>query len=151
MTSLVISIEIAAPLADVAVFFVPQRMTYWYGAEMSAELQLLDGASDFQVSQKLRVAGKVGKREVGHTAVITDYRWGKILEWRFQDRYGVKGTERWELAPLSSATTRVTMTSKYEMPNALARLMDKLFTRRAIARRNQDHLKRLKKLAERSR
>lgn len=149
MTSLVNSIEIAAPLADVAVFFVPQRMPYWYGAEMSAEFQLLDGAPDFQVSQKLRVTGKVGQREVGHTAVVTDYRWGKALEWRFQDRYGVKGTERWELAPVSSSATRVTMTSKYEMPNALARLMDKLFTRHAIARRNKEYLARLKKLAER--
>ena len=149
MTSIVTSIEIAAPLADVSVFFVPQRMPYWYGAEMSAEFQLLDGASDFQVSQKLRVIGKVGSREVGHAAVVTDCRWGKVLEWRFQDRYGVKGMERWEIAPISSASTRVTMTSEYEMPNALARFTDKLFTRRAIARRNRDNLARLKKLAER--
>ena len=149
MTSLVTSIEIAAPVADVAVFFVPQRIAYWYGAEMSAELQLLDGASDFQVSQKLRVSGRVDKREVGHTAVITEYRWGKVLEWRFQDRYAVKGTERWEIETISSASTRVTMSSNYGMPNAVARLTDKLFTRRAIARRNKEYLARLKKLAER--
>jgi uncharacterized membrane protein len=149
MSSIVTSIDIAAPLADAAVFFVPQRMPYWYGAEMAAEFQLLGGAADFQVSQKLQVAGKVGSRAVGHTAVITDYCWGKVLEWRFQDRYGVKGTERWELAPISSTNTRVTMISEYQMPNTLARFMDKLFTRRSIARRNKEYLARLKKLAER--
>lgn len=150
MTRIVTAIEIAAPLADVAVFFVPQRMPYWYGAEMAAEFQLLDGASDFAPSQKVRIAGKLGSRDVGHTAVVTDYRWGKILEWRFQDRYGVKGTERWELAALSSTKTCVTMTSEYEMPNLMAKCMDKVFTRYAIKRRNNIYLMRLKKFAERS-
>lgn len=150
MTSIIKTIDIAAVPADVFVFFVPQRMPYWYGAEMAAEFQLLDGAADFQPSQKVRIAGKAGKRELGHTAVVTNYSWGKILEWRFQDRYGVKGLERWEVTPIASAGTRVTMTSEYEMPNALARFMDKLFTRHAIKRRNSVYLMRLKKFAERA-
>lgn len=149
MTRIVTAIEIAAPLADVAVFFVPQRMPYWYGAEMAVEFQMLDGAPDFAPSQKVRIAGKLGSREVSHTAVVTDYRWGKMLEWRFQDRYGVKGTERWELETNSPSSTRVTMTSEYEMPNLLARCMDRVFTRYAIKRRNNVYLMRLKKFAER--
>jgi hypothetical protein len=151
MTRIESTIEIAAAAADVFVFFVPQRMAYWYGKEMSAELEVQGGAAEFQASQKIRVAGKIGTREIGHTAVVTRYEWCRMMEWRFQDRYGVKGLERWEIESESAADARVRvrMISEYEMPNAVARFIDRVFTRRGVARRNELYLARLKKLAER--
>lgn len=149
MTRIDSTIEIAASAADVFVFFVPQRMAYWYGKEMAAGLEVLDGGAEFQVAQKIRVTGNIGKKEVGHTAVVTRYDWGRAFEWRFQDRFGVKGLERWEIESVSPLLTRVRMISEYEMPNALARFVDRVFTRHGIERRNKLYLARLKKLAER--
>jgi uncharacterized membrane protein len=149
MTRIEQSIEIAAPPVEVFLFFVPQRMPYWYGAEMKAEFEVSGGASDFAVSQKVRITGKLGKKEVAHTAVITRYESNRILEWRFEDAYGVRGLERWELTTTASGT-HVTMRSEYEMPGALGRAMDWLLTRYAVARRNRDYLARLRKYAERS-
>lgn len=150
------SIEIATTPVEIFLFFVPQRMPYWYGREMAAEFEVSGGASDFAVSQKVRISGKLGKKELAHTAVITRYEWNRILEWRFEDAYGVRGLERWELTPItagapadSPAITNVTMTSEYEMPGALGRAMDWLITRHAVARRNRDYLARLRKYAER--
>jgi hypothetical protein len=143
------TIEIAASSADVFVFFVPQRMAYWYGKEMAAEFEVQDGAADFVVSQKIRVTGKIGEKELGHTAVVTHYDWCRAFEWRFHDRFGVKGLERWDIEPVSESLTRVRMISEYEMPNALARFVDRLFTRHGVERRNRENLARLKKLAER--
>jgi hypothetical protein len=148
MANLEQSIEIATAPVEVFLFFVPQRMPYWYGAEMTAEFEVSGGASDFAVSQKVRISGKLGKKEVAHTAVITRYEWNRILEWRFEDAYGVRGLERWELTPSTSAT-RVTMRSEYQMPGAFGRVMDWLLTRHAVARRNRDYLARLQKYAER--
>jgi Polyketide cyclase / dehydrase and lipid transport len=149
MTRIETTIDIAAPVEDVFVFFVPQRMAYWYGKEMGAEFEVQDGASEFQVSQKICVLGKIGKREVGHTAVVTRYDWCRSMEWRFQDRYGVKGLERWEIEIDSTLHARVRMISEYEMPSAIARFVDRIFTRRGVERRNKSYLERLKKLAER--
>jgi Polyketide cyclase / dehydrase and lipid transport len=149
MSRIETTIDIAASVQDVFVFFVPQRMAYWYGEEMGAELEVQDGASEFQVSQKLRVLGKVGKREVSHTAVVTRYDWCRAFEWRFQDRYGVRGLERWDVEGVSAFLTRVRMISEYEMPSAIARFVDRLITRRGVERRNKSYLARLKKLAER--
>jgi hypothetical protein len=142
------SIEIATTPVEVFLFFVPQRMPYWYGAEMAAEFEVSGGAADFAVSQKVHISGKLGKKEVAHTAVITRYEWNRVLEWRFEDDHGVRGLERWELTPISTGT-RVTMRSKYEMPGALGRAADWLITRHAVARRNRDYLARLRKYAER--
>ena len=41
------SVQIAAPPEVVFAFFVPQRMPYWYGADMHASFEVQDGASDF--------------------------------------------------------------------------------------------------------
>jgi uncharacterized membrane protein len=77
-----------------------------------------------------------------------------VFEWRFSDRFGVKGLERWELervAATSSARapkTVVRMRSDYTMPSLLGKAMDWLMTRHAVARRNQDYLARLKRYAE---
>jgi uncharacterized membrane protein len=147
------SIQIVAPAELVFAFFVPQRLPYWYGAEMEACLEVQGGAADFAVSQKVRVTGHLGKREVSHTAVVTALQQARLFEWRFEDRYGVKGKERWELerveAPSSSVPkTIVRMRSDYSMPGLLGKAMDWLVTRHAVARRNQDYLLRLKRLAE---
>ena len=148
------SVQIAAPAEVVFAFFVPQRMPYWYGADMQACFQLQDGASDFAVAQKVQITGNLRKREVSHTAVVTALQQARLFEWRFRDRYGVVGLERWELERLeaTSATHRpktiVRMRSDYNLPGLLGKAMDWLVTRHAVARRNQDYLARLKRYAE---
>ena len=154
MAQIETSIQIAAPAELVFAFFVPQRLPYWYGAEMEACIEVQGGASDFAVAQKVRVTGHLGSREVSHTAVVTAFHQARLFEWRFEDRYGVKGMERWELervnAPPSVAMplTDVRMRSDYVLPGMLGRAMDWLVTRHAVTRRNQDYLLRLKRLAE---
>jgi uncharacterized membrane protein len=148
------SVQIAAPAEVVFAFFVPQRMPYWYGADMDACFEVQDGASDFAVAQKVRITGKLGKREVAHTAVVTAVQQARLFEWRFRDRYGVEGSERWELervgapSPQRRSKTVVRMRSDYTMPGLVGKAMDWLLTRHAVARRNQDYLARLKRYAE---
>lgn len=148
------SVQIAAPAELVFAFFVPQRMPYWYGADMQACFEVQDGASDFAVAQKVRVTGHLGQREVSHTAVVTALQQARLFEWRFRDRYGVDGLERWELervgapSPQSAPITVVRMHSDYTMPGLLGKAMDWLVTRHAVARRNQNYLSRLKRYAE---
>jgi len=145
------SVEVAAPPEFIFAFFVPQRMPYWYGADMEACFEVQDGAADFAVAQKVRVTGRLGRREVGHTAVVTELLFAQAFEWRFEDRYGVKGRECWELERKDGAVTPrtvVRMLSEYAFPGAFGRAMDWLVTRHAVARRNQNYLLRLKRLAE---
>jgi uncharacterized membrane protein len=148
------SVRIAAPAEIVFAFFVPQRMPHWYGAEMQACLEVQGGAPDFAVAQKVHIAGNLGKREVSHTAVVTALQQARLFEWRFSDRYGVKGLERWELEPMNSSSvqsavgTKVRMISDYTMPGFLGKMMDWLMTRHAVARRNENYLARLKRYAE---
>jgi uncharacterized membrane protein len=148
------SVQIAAPAEVVFAFFVPQRMPYWYGADMHACFEVQDGASDFAVAQKVQITGNLGKREVSHTAVVTALQQARLFEWRFRDRYGVVGLERWELervdAPSSQLPpkTMVRMRSDYTMPGMLGKIMDRLVTRHAVARRNESYLARLKRYAE---
>jgi uncharacterized membrane protein len=152
MTRIETSVEIAAPPNVVFAFFVPQRMPYWYGADMQASFTVQDGASDFAVAQKVQITGNLGKREVSHTAVVTALENARVFEWRFSDRFGVKGLERWELeraaVPSRPPKTVVRMRSDYTMPGLLGKAMDWLMTRHAVARRNQDYLARLKRYAE---
>jgi uncharacterized membrane protein len=153
MAQIETSVQIAAPAELVFAFFVPQRMPYWYGAEMEACIEVQGGASDFAVAQKVRVTGRVGRREVSHTAVVTAFHQSRLFEWRFEDRYGVKGLERWDLErvnapPAAPPQTAVRMRSDYVLPGVLGKTMDRFFTRHAVARRNQDYLLRLKRLAE---
>ena len=133
---------------EVFVFFVPQRMPLWYGTEMNSHFEVQRGASDFAVGQKVQITGKLGKREVSLTVVITAYRWGKLLEWQFQDSYGVRGLQRWELESMP-AGTRVRMRDSYQMPGLAGRLIDAAFTRFAVAQRDRTWLDRLQRLAER--
>ena len=121
---------------------------------MQACLEVQDGAADFAVAQKARITGNLGKREVSHTAVVTAVQQPRVFEWRFRDRYGVQGLERWELERVSApssqsaAKTMVRMCSDYTMPGLLGKAMDWLLTRHAVARRNQEYLARLKRYAE---
>jgi uncharacterized membrane protein len=148
------SVQIAAPAEVVFAFFVPQRMPYWYGADMQASFEVQDGASDFAVTQKVHITGNLGKREVSHTAVVTALEQARLFEWRFSDRYGVKGLERWELEPLGEPSaqrppkTIVRMRSDYTMPGPVGKAMDWFLTRHAVARRNQNYLARLKRYSE---
>ena len=148
------SVEIAAPPNVVFAFFVPQRMPYWYGADMQASFTVQEGAPDFAVAQKVQITGALGKREVSHTAVVTAIENARVFEWRFSDRYGVKGLERWELERVPAAAssrepkTVVRMRSDYSMPGFLGKALDWLMTRHAVARRNRDYLARLKRYAE---
>src|SRR4029077_1032175 len=148
MADVASAIEIAAPSNLVFAFFVPQRMPYWYGAEMQSCFEVQDGAAEFALGLKVRIRGRLGRREVTHTAVITRYEWGRALEWRFQDAYGVRGLESWELQT-AGERTRVRMRSLYAMHGRLEKLIDWLVTRHAVARRNRDALARLQRLAQR--
>ena len=148
------SVEIAAPAEVVVAFFVPQRMPYWYGADMQAAFDVQGGASDFAVAQKVQITGNLGNREVSHTAVITALEHPCLFEWRFRDRYGVKGLERWEMEGVAATPsgrapkTIVRMRSDYTMPGLVGKALDWLMTRHAVERRNRDYLARLKRYAE---
>ncbi len=148
------SVQISAPAEAVFAFFVPQRMAYWYGADIQACFEVQDGTSDFAVAQKVQITGTLGKREVSHTAVVTALQQARLFEWRFRDRYGIVGLERWELERIVAVSsqrprkTLVRMHSDYSMPGALGRAMDWLITRHAVARRNRDYLAKLKRYAE---
>jgi polyketide cyclase/dehydrase/lipid transport protein len=133
---------------EVFVFFVPQRMPLWYGTEMNSHFEVQHGAPDFAVGQKVQITGKLGKREVSLTVVITAYRWEQLLEWQFQDSYGVRGLQRWELENVPSGT-RLRMRDSYQMPGLSGRLVDAAFTRFAVAQRDRAWLDRLQRLAER--
>ena len=151
-------IELRQPISatprHVFAFFVPQRMPYWYGPEMESCFELLDGASDFALGQKVRISGNVGGRSVSHTAVVTGFYPGSLLEWRFQDAHGVRGVERWQLEGVWAGSvglpehTLVHFLGQYEFPGRLGRLLDRLVTRRAVARRSGDYLLRLAALVE---
>jgi uncharacterized membrane protein len=156
MARLDLSIEIAAPPDRVAVFFVPQRMPYWYGAGMETHFEVLGGSADFQAGQKVRIVARVGRREVSHTAVVTQFEWGRVLEWKFQDVYGIRGMQRWEIEPGAASgdasdaapATRVRLRDEYEMPGRMGRFMDWLVTRHAVKQRDHNDLAQLKKFAE---
>jgi uncharacterized membrane protein len=148
------SVQIAAPPEVVFAFFVPQRMPYWYGADMQACFEVQDGAPDFAVAQKVQITGNLGKRIVSHTAVVTAVQQARLFEWRFRDRYGVVGLERWELERVDAPSaqrpqkTVVRMRSDYTMPGLVGKAMDWLVTRHAVGRRNENYLARLKRYAE---
>ncbi len=148
MADLKFSIDIAVPPNEVFAFFVPQRMPLWYGGEMKARLQVQWGASDFDVGQKVRITGNLKGREMALTAVVSAYEWGKVLEWEFEDSYGVHGKQCWELTPVATGTY-VTMRDSYTLPGVYGRVVDRVITRYAVSMRDRAWLERLQKLAER--
>lgn len=147
MASLSFVEDIAAPTKIVGAFFVPHRMGAWYGREIDLQFEVQGGAIEFRGGIKVRLTGRMGKHEVTHTAVVTEFERGRVLEWQFQDTYGVRGKQRWEISE-TAAGTRVEMRDSYEMPNGFGRVLDWLMTRHAVAQRDRRELKRLKRLVE---
>ena len=144
-------IEVCVPPRQLFAYFRPGRIGYWYGPETKTEFEVSDGAGEFAVAQKVRISGRVARREVSHTAVVTQCQWGSVLEWSFEDRSGLRGTERWDFEPIDingAAGTLLRMTCDYRMKGIVARAANWLLTRHAVARRNRAYLARLKKLAE---
>lgn len=147
MAELKFTLDIAAPAKVVGAFFVPHRMGAWYGREMDLQFEAQSDAIEFRSGLKVRLTGRMGKREFTHTVVVTQFERGRILEWQFQDAYGVRGTQRWEINGTSGGT-RVQMVDSYEMPGQLGQLFDWLVTRHAVARRDRRQLAGLKRLVE---
>jgi uncharacterized protein YndB with AHSA1/START domain len=148
MADLTFTRDFSVPPREIFVFFVPQRMPLWYGAETNCRFELQGGAADFAVGQKVRIIGDLHGREMAITVVITAYEWERLLEWEFQDQYGVRGKQRWELQTVGSGT-RLTLTDQYTLPGRIGRLLDRLFTQRAVDMRDRMWLDHLQKLAER--
>ena len=140
--------EIQAPLDRVFVFFVPQRMTLWYGPEMETEFEVQGGEADFRVGLKVRITGRLGERDVSLTAVVTRYDWMRALEWRFADEYGVRGRQLW-LLEQTVGGTRVQMREEYEVAGKLSRLLEGIVMKPAVRRRDARMLENLKRIAER--
>jgi Polyketide cyclase / dehydrase and lipid transport len=149
MAHVELATQISTTPNEIFVFFVPQRMPLWYGAEMNAHFEVQGGAPDFAVGQKVRITGKLQQRDVALTVVVTAYQWDHHLEWQFQDSFGVRGMQRWDLQPEGS-TTKLTMRDEYQMPTKLGKIVDRLITRRAVKLRDQSWLDRLKRFAERA-
>jgi uncharacterized protein YndB with AHSA1/START domain len=149
MARIALAADIAAPPDRVWAFFAPQRMPYWLGREMEASIEVSGGAASFAAGQKVRLAGRVGGRQTGLTAVVTRAEPQRALEWRFVDAFGVRGTLLWEISG-DAAATRVTMTDDYDLPGRFARLADWLLTRHSVRRRDRLWLERLRHLAERA-
>jgi hypothetical protein len=149
MAHVELATQISTTPNEIFVFFVPQRMPLWYGAEMNAHFEVQGGAPDFAVGQKVRITGKLQQRDVALTVVVTACQWDHHLEWQFQDSFGVRGMQRWDLQPEGS-TTKLTMRDEYQMPTKLGKIVDRLITRRAVELRDQSWLDRLKRFAERA-
>jgi uncharacterized protein YndB with AHSA1/START domain len=152
MRRIVLTQSVSAPPEDVFVFFVPQRMPHWYGREMRSSFEMQGCGSEFRAGVKVRISGEMAKRSFSHTAVVTASERPRLFEWRFEDDYGVRGCERWEIegvADSSGAHAMVRFTNEYEVPEGFGRVIDWLVTRHALARRNRGYLDRLARLAER--
>ena len=152
MSRIVLSQSVAALPEDIFVFFVPQRMAHWYGREMRASLETQGCASEFRPGSRVNISGRVANRTFSHTAVVTAYDRPRLFEWGFEDAYGVRGKERWEMERVensSSARTMIRFTNEFEIPGRFGRVIDWLLTRHALTRRNRDYLERLACLAER--
>jgi hypothetical protein len=148
MSRIELTTQISTTPNEIFVFFVPQRMPLWYGAEMNAHFEVQGAAPDFAVGQKVRITGKLQQHDVALTVVVTAYEWEHHLEWQFQDSYGVRGMQRWDLQPEGSATN-LSMCDEYKMPTTAAKILDRLITSRAVKLRDQSWLDRLKRFAER--
>ena len=147
MGSLHLSVDVAAPLDRVFVFFVPQRMPLWYAPEMETCFEISGGESDFRVGQKVRITGHLGKREVSLVAVVQRYDWLRALEWEFHDAYGVRGRQIWEVEQAQNFV-RVVMHEWYTFPGKLGRWLDPILMRPSIRARDRRMLNNLKRLAE---
>jgi uncharacterized protein YndB with AHSA1/START domain len=152
MSRIVLTQMVAAPPEDVFVFFVPQRMPRWYAPEMRSSFDTQGCGAEFRAGSKVLISGTLSKRTFSHTAVVTACERPRLFEWQFEDSYGVRGRERWEMEPLRDSAgpqTVIRFTNEYQIPGRLGPIIDWLLTRRALAQRNRDYLHRLARLAER--
>jgi hypothetical protein len=148
MSRIELATQISTTANEIFVFFVPQRMPHWYGTEMNAHFEVQGGAPDFTVGQKVRITGTLQNYELTLTVVVTAYEWEHHLEWQFQDSYGVRGMQRWDLQTEGSET-KLIMRDEYTMPTTLGKILDRFITQRAVRLRDQSWLDRLKRFAER--
>ena len=121
MRRIVLTRRVAVPPQDVFVFFVPQRMPYWYGPEMRASFETQGCGSDFRAGSTVRISATMANKTFSHSAVVTAFDRGRLFEWQFEDSYGVRGKERWELQPVENgagAQTIIRFTNEYEVPGA---------------------------------
>ena len=86
--------------------------------------------------------------ELTLTVVVTAYEWEHHLEWQFQDSYGIRGMQGWDLQPQAGAT-KLIMRDEYTMPTTLGKILDRFVNRHAVKLRDHSWLDRLKRLAER--
>lgn len=151
MAKLRFQIEIAAPPDRVWAFFAPQRMPLWYGPEMGVEIEVAGGSAELAAGQKVRIRGKLGKREVSLTAAVTRYERQRVLEWRFADRYGIRGRQLWLLEPAAGREkTRLRMEEEYTLPGRLGWLADWIVVRWSVGSRDRRWLDNLRRYAERA-
>lgn len=149
MAELTLVEEIAAPAKIVGAFFVPHRMGAWYGREVDLQFEVQGGAVEYCAGLTVRLTGRIAKREVTHTAVVTEFERGRVLEWRFHDPYGVRGSQRWEISEKGS-TAVVLMQDRYQMPGVFGGFWDSIVMRSAVIRRDRRELLQLKRLVEHS-
>lgn len=150
MAKIAISMDIAAQTRMVGAFFLPQRMVYWFGEEMDCQFEVQRGASEFAPGLKVRISGRLARRELSLVAVVTEYQRARLLEWRFRDSYGVSGLQRWEIERVGTGS-RVHMHDEYELPGRIGKLWDRIFTQFAVRARDRRDLERLKGYAEQAR
>jgi hypothetical protein len=127
-------------------------MPHWYGLEMRSSFETQGCGSEFRTGSQVRISGTLANRAFSHTAVVTAFQNRRLFEWQFEDSYGVRGSERWELERLENLTgakTMIRFTNEYEIPGRIGRVIDWLLTRHALTRRNRAYLDRLARLAER--
>jgi hypothetical protein len=150
MAKIAISMDVAASAQLVGAFFLPQRMAYWFGEEMDCQFEVQRGSSEFAPGLKVRIAGRLARREVSLVAVVTQYQRARLLEWRFRDAYGVAGLQRWEIERVGPHS-RVHMRDEYELPGRFGKFWDRIFTQFAVRARDRRDLERLKRYAEQAR
>lgn len=150
MTGLDFSVTVNAPVERVAAFFVPQRMPLWFGPEMETELEVSGGAPDFSAGQKIRITSHIGRKAFSLTTVVMRFEWCRLLEWRFQDHYGIKGLQRWELARSADGGTLVRMRDEFSLPwqGWFPQIWERVVMKRSVAARDRMHLGNLKKISE---
>ncbi|HVB99938.1 MAG TPA: SRPBCC family protein [Candidatus Dormibacteraeota bacterium] len=144
-----VSVEMAGPTDLVGAFFIPQRMPYWYGRDMESRVQVQRGAREFAEGLQVRIQGKLANRDVSLIARVTAYERGRLLEWRFEDSYGVTGLQRWVIEAAGSGA-RVTVRDEFELPGWFGKIWGRLFTRPAVRARDRRDLEFLKRFVERT-
>ena len=61
---IVLTRRVAVPPQDVFVFFVPQRMPYWYGPEMRASFETQGCGSEFRAGSTVRISATMAKQNL---------------------------------------------------------------------------------------